>query len=265
MTPQEARPLQEFLAQLTQVRGVEKDPDAGALIAEAMTKQPDAGYLLVQRSMLLNQALESAKATITQLQSELASRSTPASPGSSRFLDPASAWGRSASAPTAGSALLPSQNSPYAFQSSPQASPQASPQTSFQMNSQPGSTAAAQSLTPVQVPAKAGFFSGGGGFLGNVAATAAGVAGGAFLFQGIESMMGHHDGSNFLGQNAATGSNAGTPENTTVNNFYESDGSTKTSGTNAETTNSAENYEDNGIDDLGVNDDLGSADDMSSI
>jgi hypothetical protein len=38
-----------------------------------------------------------------------------------------------------------------------------------------------------------------GSFLGTAAATAAGIAGGAFLFQGLESLLGHHDsGSGFL-------------------------------------------------------------------
>lgn len=40
--------------------------------------------------------------------------------------------------------------------------------------------------------------------LGNIAATAAGVAGGAFLFQGIENLMSHHrSGSGFLDQPAS--------------------------------------------------------------
>jgi hypothetical protein len=41
-----------------------------------------------------------------------------------------------------------------------------------------------------------------GGFLGQAAATAAGVAGGAFLFQGLENLLGHHDlpGQHFADQ-----------------------------------------------------------------
>src|SRR5438067_2543513 len=65
-----------------------------------------------------------------------------------------------------------------------------------------GSTWGSQPAQPV-VPAAApterpGLFS-GGSFLGNVASTAAGVAAGAFLFQGIENLLGHHGGS-FWGQ-----------------------------------------------------------------
>jgi hypothetical protein len=258
MTPQEAKPLQDFLAQLTQVGSVEKDPEAASLIAEAIAKQPDAGYLLVQRSMLLSQALESAQATITQLQAELANRANSALSGSSRFLDPASAWGRSASVPAAGSATSSLQNSSY--------SSQTSSQLASQVNTQPSLAAGGQQSAQGQSPARSGFFGGGGGsFLGNIAATAAGVAGGAFLFQGIENMMGHHNGSNLSGQNGIAGTNANASENTTNNNLYEPDGSSKTSDASAQTSSSAENYEDNGMDDLGMNDDLGSADDMSSI
>jgi hypothetical protein len=49
----------------------------------------------------------------------------------------------------------------------------------------------------------------GGGFLQNAVATAAGVAGGALLFQGIENLMGHSGG--FGGDNQPT---------EVVNNYY---------------------------------------------
>jgi hypothetical protein len=54
--------------------------------------------------------------------------------------------------------------------------------------------------------------------LGNIAATAAGVAGGAFLFQGLEHLLGGHAGNGFLGPQSALTSR---PEETTiVNNYY---------------------------------------------
>jgi len=56
-----------------------------------------------------------------------------------------------------------------------------------------------------------------GSFLGNAAATAAGVAGGAFLFQGLEHLFGHD------GEFTGAGMPAETVENVTVNN-YGSDG-----------------------------------------
>jgi hypothetical protein len=78
----------------------------------------------------------------------------------------------------------------------------------------------------------------GGGFssfLGQAAATAAGVAGGEFLFQGIENMFGHHGGfgGGGFGGGGVGGpgfggggyggegfANAGPTEDVTINNYY---------------------------------------------
>jgi uncharacterized protein len=54
-----------------------------------------------------------------------------------------------------------------------------------------------------------------GSFLGQAAATAAGVAGGEFLFQGLEDLFGGHHGSSF----GPTPVGA-PPEEVTVNNYY---------------------------------------------
>jgi hypothetical protein len=166
MTPQEIQVLQRFLTQLTQAHVSAKDPDAAAMIRRAVAQQPDAAYLLVQRALLLAQALEQAKSQLAQLQAQ---RDSVANSGS---------WNH-ASPPTPGPGLAPV--------STPQA--QAAPQT-------------------------AGANSGWGGFLSNAATTAAGVAGGAFLVQGLEGLFGHHAGG-FLGEGAPTE----TVENVTVNDY----------------------------------------------
>ncbi|WP_156302813.1 DUF2076 family protein, partial [Methylogaea oryzae] len=70
MTPQEQQALEKFLGHLVQAPATAKDPQADGLIQAALAKQPDAAYLLVQRAMLLEQALEQAKAQIAQLQSQ---------------------------------------------------------------------------------------------------------------------------------------------------------------------------------------------------
>jgi hypothetical protein len=69
MNPQEYEALGSLLAQLVEIRGVKKDPDADVLIREAVTRQPDATYLLIQRTLLLRAALDEASRRIAALQS----------------------------------------------------------------------------------------------------------------------------------------------------------------------------------------------------
>ncbi|HJV87386.1 MAG TPA: DUF2076 domain-containing protein [Noviherbaspirillum sp.] len=200
MNAQETQILQDFLNQLAQVRGVNKDPQAEAMISRALAQQPDAAYLLVQRAILLEQALNNAKSRIAQLEGELQTARAGQGTSGSFFDDVASGWGRSAtSAPTT----------------------HAAPAGSTMPPSHPGYAQPGYTPPPVATASRPGFFGGSGGsFLGNMAATAAGVAGGAFLFQGIENLLGHH-GSGFMGHDLLGGQPT---ENLTVNNFYEGDG-----------------------------------------
>ena len=196
MNPQERALLETFLDQLVRVRGVAKDPQADSMIKRAVEQQPDAAYLLVQRALLLGQALDQAKARIAELER--------AQEGSSRgFLDSgASSW--SAATPQASTAT-----------GAPPRSPVGGAGPSYQS---PGPQSSPLNTAPVgaPMPAQAGAPS----FLGQAAATAAGVAGGAFLYEGIESLLGHH-GSAFPGQEAAMP--FATPEDVTINNYYASD------------------------------------------
>ncbi|WP_296223743.1 DUF2076 domain-containing protein [Ralstonia sp. UBA689] len=205
MSPQELQALETFLAQLTQARAGAKDPQAEARILEAAARQPDAAYLLVQRAMLLDQALASAQTQIATLQNQLqaaqAGRSTS-------FMDAANNWGSHASSAAPNQGFAPQQAAPMPM------------------------PAAAQPA-PAQ-PARSGFLSGGfGSTLGSIATTAAGVAGGAFLFQGIENLFHHNSGGGFLGQQPLMGS----PTETVINNYYEgnsgnSNGNTVSRGDN---------------------------------
>lgn len=190
MTPQERSLLEGFLSQLAQVRGVNKDPEAERLIARAVEEQPDAAYLLVQRALLLGQALEQAKARIAALEQ-----------GEGRgqgFLDPnASGWGNPGPGPAG-----------YRGQP-PAAAPQYAP-----------AYAPGYGPPPQGYPAYGGSPAGGGfsGFLGQAAATAAGVAGGEFLFQGIESLFGHHGGG--FGGGGGFASQPFPAEDVTINNYF---------------------------------------------
>jgi len=89
LNPQERALLQEFLQRLIQIRGIEKDPHADALIAQAVAQLPDAAYLLVQRALLLEQALDAAKVEIAQLNDRLRGG------GERGFLAEANRWGQS--------------------------------------------------------------------------------------------------------------------------------------------------------------------------
>ncbi|KQQ97237.1 DUF2076 domain-containing protein [Massilia sp. Leaf139] len=188
MSPQDAQLLQDFLNQLVQARGLPKDPEAEAMIAKAVSYQPDAAYLLVQRALLQQQALDNAKAEIARLQSQLqGGRQTGG------FLDP-NGWGNSAGQRQPAQAYGGQvQQQPY--QQPPQQQHYHQPSMSSRLG---------------------GFFRGGGlggmggrmgggmgGALGNIASTAAGVAAGAFLFQGLGNLFDrdNHDGNGFLGDN----------------------------------------------------------------
>ena len=182
MNNEESRLLQEFLGQLSQIRSVTKDPEADRLIHEAVSSQPDALYLLVQKALLQDQALRSAQSQIQTLQHQLNRvNRAQSSQSQSGFLsrDP---W--AASAPGG-------QYSPPLVQPSP-------------------------AYMPMGVPAGPSPF---GSFLGSAAATAAGVAGGAFLFHGIEGLMGHHGFGNGY-SDAAFQSGHDAPENVTINQYY---------------------------------------------
>ena len=211
MSPQETQALQDFLNQLTQVRGLSKDPQADAMIARAVAQQPEAAYLLVQRALLMEQALNSAKAQISALQNQVqslqAAASGAAAESSRGFLD-GNVWGNSV-------ATAPS-TPPYTNRPAPMSAQQATAAYP---------AAASQPVAAAPAAASPGFFNSGfGSTLGSIATTAAGVAGGAFLFQGIEHLInggGGGGGGGWMHQNSmAPVENI---ENTTVNNYYVSD------------------------------------------
>ena len=172
MSPQDSQMLNDFLDQLVQAHGIQKDPEADALIQRAVAQQPDAAYLLVQRALLLDQALKNAKQRIAGLESQL-DQLHAGQQGGGQFLD-ANTWGNSGRSQPAQSYQRDVQQ-PYQSQPQPQYQPQ------------------------YQSAPSSGFLRGGlGSTLGSIAATAAGVAAGGFLFQGLENMFGHHSGGNRL-------------------------------------------------------------------
>jgi hypothetical protein len=196
MTPQERDLITALLARLKQQAGQPKDPEAEALIRQAMAEQPDAPYLLVQTVLIQDMALHDAERRIADLERELQARAAPA-PAATSFLG-----GRHGSVPSTGpwqQGAPPAPSGPTWTQSREPAPAMGAP------------AAPAAAMSPPQMLSGSG-----GGFLRQAAATAAGIAGGALLFQGIESLFGPHYGSGFLGTSAMQ---PGLSE-TVINNYY---------------------------------------------
>jgi hypothetical protein len=167
MTPQERELITGFLQQMQQTQAGQKDAEAEALISQAVAGQPDAAYLLVQRAIGLDYALQSVRAELARAQAELQQARSGAA---SSFMDQGDSWGRSGKG--VGATEVPP--APTAFTPAFSASPLAKP----------------AATAPVAAAAPAGSW--GSGMLGTVATTAAGVVAGSFLFQGIQGLMGHH-------------------------------------------------------------------------
>ena len=85
MTLDERELLQKFLHDLIQVRMPHKDPVAEALIVQACTRQPDALYILVQRLMIAQRALDRLSNSNAKEQSPPPSAGTTPS---QQFLNP---------------------------------------------------------------------------------------------------------------------------------------------------------------------------------
>lgn len=143
-----------------------KDPEAAQMISETLTAAPDSAYLLVQRHLLLEMALERAQEQIKTLQSG----------ASGSFLGGVS---------TPGSSPSSAQTNAYG-----QPVGRAEPTPTY--------------AAPASAPAAARPSFGGGSFLGTAAATATGVLGGALLFQGIEHLMGGGMGGSTMAGNLPT-------------------------------------------------------------
>ncbi|MFA5985416.1 MAG: DUF2076 domain-containing protein [Methylococcaceae bacterium] len=184
MQTQEREILAAFLNQLSNAQAGNKNPEAEVMIQQALAKQPDAAYLLVQRAILMNQALDNLKAQNADLQRQLAARNN------NSFLGGNDPW-----------ATAPAQN--------PNRNPSQVPGSGTYQMPQQAQAAASSSGVP--------------SFLGSMATTAAGVVAGSFLFQGIENLMGHHGYNQGGGWPNANNGMDPIAEQTTINNYYGSD------------------------------------------
>jgi uncharacterized protein len=207
MTPQERDLLTTLLARLRNAAGQSKDPDADALIRQTVTEQPDAPYFLAQTVLIQDLSLHNAQNRIADLERQLSEAQQAARPAPTSFLGS-----------LFGSRPAPQPPAPPPSSSVPPAGPWTrAPQVAAAPPAQPyGQPYPQGGYGPAG--GGGGFMGGGsgGGFLRSAAATAAGVAGGALLFQGIESLFGPHSSSGVLGGQGMT---PGLGESV-VNNYY---------------------------------------------
>ncbi|MEV6874552.1 DUF2076 family protein [Amycolatopsis sp. NPDC051128] len=155
---------------LRQAQPVQKDPEAAQLITQYIQSQPDALYLLVQAVLVQEDALRTAQARIAELQA-----APPAT---------APAFG-AAPAPAFG----PAPNQAYGAAPGPAYAPQPAQAGGGFMSRMFGQNRD-QAAPAGGAPGRSG-----GGFLKTAAVTAAGVAGGALLFQGLSGAFGGHEAS----------------------------------------------------------------------
>jgi len=191
-----------LLDRLNKTEGQLRDPEAETLIRETTAGRPDAPYSLVQTVLIQDLSLHNAQRRITDLGTQLtetkrASSAPPSFLGRPSFLGAVFGQGgpsggvRTSNVPPSG----PGTGPPIA--ETPQ--PGYAPEQSSAARSAPG----------------AGLMD-GSGFLRSAATTAAGIAGGALLFEGIQSIFGHYDAA------AITGNQVGMPGlgETVLDNHY---------------------------------------------
>jgi uncharacterized protein len=179
MTPDERQLINGLFDRMRGYNLPQKDREAEALINEAVRATPDAPYMLVQSVLVQEQALEAANARVEELEARVRElEGAQPQQGSGSFLG--GLFGGARPEPERRAGSVPAIGSragsvPSMFPGRAQAAPE-----------------------PAQ-PAT-------GGFMRTAMTTAAGVAGGMLLAEGIRNMMG--GGSSAQAQTAAAKDNA---------------------------------------------------------
>jgi uncharacterized protein len=230
MSPEERQLLQGVFDRMRNNASAPRDSEADQLIADNVRQQPYSPYFLTQAVIVQEQALQAANQRIKQLEQQ--AQGQPGQSSGGGFLS--SIFGGGASRPT-----------PPAPQPAPVWN-----QGNTGFGQQPGYGQGGPGFGPGGYPPQQGGpwggapAAGGGGFLHGALQTAAGVAGGALLFDGIRDLMGGH-GSPF-------GIGAGMPVGgeTVVNNYYgDSSGGSDWSQDANQDQDTAQDMSDYGVDD----------------
>jgi hypothetical protein len=202
MTPEERQLVTALGDRLRASPQQVRDPEADAFIQGLLRERPDAPYLLAQTVIMQDLAMRSASAQIADLQRQLeAARQAAPQQSSGSFLGGLFGGARPAPVPSPG---------PWG-----QAAPPPQPGPWGQPAYQPVYGA------PMMQPSQTS------GFLRSAAQTAVGVAGGALLFEGIQSLFSGHHG--YPGWDPSFGGGGLMPqgsisETTIINNYNDAPG-----------------------------------------
>ena len=205
MTPEERQMLAQLVTRIKSAPTQDHDPEADQEIRGLTLARPDATYILTQTVLMQDFALRNAQAQIADLQRQLqTAQSQPRASGS--FLG--GLFGGA--------------------QPQPQAAPTAGPWG--QAQPQPAAYASPAYAPVVMQPSQTS------GFLRSAATTAAGIAGGALLFEGIQSLFSHPGYGGFvepMGMGGGWGGGGFGPResvsetiinNNTTTNYYDDQG-----------------------------------------
>ena len=209
MTPEEQNLITGLFERLRQADTGPKDPGAEQLIRAKTTELPAAPYLLAQAVLVQEHALANAQARIADLERQVTAGAQAGQQGGSFLSGVAHMFG--GGKPTQPSQATPSPVPPQAPQAA-QARPPSAPPPITVVPQAPPYPSTVQ-MTP----------NSGGSFLKSAMATAAGVAGGSLLFQGIENLIGHNAGpfgSAISDRGGLFGQPTGGPTEIVENNYY---------------------------------------------
>jgi|HubBroStandDraft_1064217.scaffolds.fasta_scaffold00238_10 hypothetical protein len=205
MTPEERQLLTALADRIEAAPAQQQDQEAAELLSRLVQQRPDTAYLLAQTVIMQDFALNKARAQIGDLQRQLEeARRQPPVQSSGSFLG--GLFGGTATPPARPQYRAPGSASVPPVRTGPRAA-------------LPAGLSAAPAA-PVFQPAQSS------GFLQQAATTAVGIAGGALLFEGIQSLFGpHYYGGGFLGGSPWGGAGwspgPSLTETTIVNNYYD--------------------------------------------
>lgn len=211
MTPEERSLIEGLFQRLNEAAKTlpqaQVDPEADRLIRSAVSAQPIAPYLLTQNALVMENAMQAAQARIAELEAELKAKAAPEPAPSRSFLSGASPWTRGGSPVVAPAARTPAPAYPQQGYGQPGPAPSGYVQPGYGQPSPayPQPAYGQQAAQP--------------SFLRSALTTAAGVAGGALLFQGVSSLLSSHGGGALSGMAQQASQTAPTVVNETVNNY----------------------------------------------